>query len=246
MNKNYYLFVFLILAKSAVYSQTHTTNFRTTEKNIKVEENVEDRYIWLFDEFKKSVIYVENEYSKYMMNYKLTTDVFVAKDESGNSKMLSEDLKIDSMIIEDRVFIFHPQFRYLERLGSFSNTYYIKYRTTYVLEEIKQGGYGDALASASVQSINILAGQGEGIPTRGNFLHLSNTSGNPVRVHLTTGPLLGVIIGGNFKTIQRRRDLIRLYPENKSSIKLFLRENKVKFDVREDIITLIDFLSTLP
>lgn len=243
MIRNYLFAAVFLLNYAFVNGQTYTTNFRTTDKNIKVEENVEDKYIWLFDDFKKAIIHVDNKYSEYWVNYKLTIDAFVAKDEDGNSQILSQNFNMDSLVIEDRVFIYHPQYRYLEKLEENGNAYYIKYQTTYMLEEIKQGGYGDALASASVQSVNILAGQGEGIPTRGNSLYLPNASGNPVSVHLTTNPVFGVILNDTFETIDSRRDLIKTFPYRKSEIRTFLRRNKIKFDVRDDIITLIGFLS---
>lgn len=237
--------LFFILCPLLMQGQTHRSSFRTSERTINIEDRAEKKFVYLFNDFVPAIAYVGSDEKAFMINYRLLQDEIIVKDENGQTKALSKDLKLDSLVVGAMTFIRHNRFGFLEKVAAGEKTYYIKYQTTFSMEEIRQGAYGDAPATAAVQSVNVLAGQSQGINTMGEHILLENVSGNPVRVNLVSGPSFGYIDGADFIVVSSRRDLNRIYPDRSAEIRSFLRKEDIALDVREDLLKLVSFLDSM-
>jgi len=234
----------ILLSSFLLQAQTHRTSFRSEERVIDLEKNVGQKFLYLFDSFRQAHVYYPGEYTVFNMNLNILNDQMIIERPGEDNQLLSTS-RIDSIQIDGKTFIHHRRFGYLEIISGNSQDFYIKYYTSYTMQEIKQGAYGDAPATAAVQSVNILAGQTHTLTDTGEFLYLENQLGNPVRVSLVSGPTFGIIKDNEFVSIDSRRTLNRLYPDDRTQIRSFLRDNDIEFDVRSDLIKLAFFIDTL-
>lgn len=239
--------ILILITNSFIFSQSYRGSFRTSERVIELEEQAENRFVYLFDEFQKAVLYVQNEAKELRINYRLLRDEFLVLDENGTWKALSRELRFDSLVVDDKMtFVYHPQHGYFEKLSLRGRSiFYIKYQTTYSMQEIRQGAYGDAPSSAAVESVSILAGQNHVMSGSGELLLVENVSGNPVRVNLHRFPTLVFLQNGAFLSLNTRRDLTRNFPNYDSDIRRFLRQERIAFDQRDDLRKLAAFIEGL-
>ncbi len=227
-----------------LHAQTLRTSFRSEERVIDLEKNAGQEFLYLFDSFRQAHVYYPGEYAVFNMNLNILNDQMIIERPGEENQVLSPG-RIDSIQIDDKTFIHHRRFGYLEIISGKTQKFHVKYHTSYTMQEIRQGAYGDAPATAAVQSVNILAGQAHTLTDIGEFLYLENQSGNPVRVSLVSRPTFGIIKNNEFITIESRRALNRLYPDHRSEIRSFLRDNDIEFDIRSDLIKLAVFIDRL-
>lgn len=239
------LLITCILTVTTSIAQTHRTSFRSQERSINLEENAEKHFFYLFDDFQDARIYYPGQVSEARLNMNILNDQMILQRPGQDDQVLATTRRFDSIKINDQTFIHHRRFGYLEILQGARQNFYIKYHTSYSMQEIRQGAYGDAPATAAVQSVNVLAGQAHTMSETGEFLFLENQSGNPVRVSLLSRPTFGMIVGNEFVDFDSRRALNRQFPDHRSPIRSFLRNNDIEFDKREDLIQLAAFLEGL-
>lgn len=249
MKKNKFLIttVLLLMSVQIISAQTHRSTFRTNDASIELELEASPRVIYLFPEFMPAVIYYPEQYAEMNINYRLLMDEIIALDERGETKALATREKFDSIIINnDMRLVFHHRFGYLEKPPAQNKRFFIKHQSTYTMNEIVPGAYGQASPTSSAQSVNILAGRENfSVGSRGERLRLENTTGNEVQVNIVARPTLGLIINNEFNIINSRRDLNRLFPDHRSEIRSFLRSERISFDERLDLLKLVEFLDGL-
>lgn len=241
--KNIFIIVFFVFGMiSNIHSQSARSSFRTAERRINVDSLAEAKVLYLFDGFKKAVVYYpEREYAEFLINYRLLHDEISVKFTDSSTKALGTEKLFDSIIVDKRKFVYKQKVGYLEDFNS-KHDLFIKHKTDYSMTEIKQGAYGDASATAAVQSVSVMAAE-HSLAGETRNVTLENTSGNEVQVTLTYIPKFGIVKNNEFIQINSRRGLNKYFPENKSEIKTFLRKNKISISKRTDIIKLIEFLN---
>jgi hypothetical protein len=242
--KNIFIIVFFVFGMiSNIHSQSARSSFRTAERRINVDSLAEAKVLYLFDGFKKAVVYYpEREYAEFLINYRLLHDEISVKFTDSSTKALGTEKLFDSIIVDKRKFVYKQKVGYLEDFNS-KHDLFIKHKTDYTMTELKPGAYGEASSTSAAQSVSVMAA-GHRLPGElGKLVMLENTSGNEVQVTLTYTPKLGIVKNNEFIQINSRRGLNKYFPENKSEIKTFLRKNKISFSQRTDIIKLIEFLN---
>ncbi len=245
MNRAIFLFMCLISLGFTGKTQTQQSSFRTSESQINLEKLADPEVVLMFDDFKAAAVYYPNNRLVQMkVNYRLLADELIIDDGSGNYKSLATGRAFDSIHVRDMVIIYNPNHGYLQKLEHPNITFYIKHQSTYDMNEIRSGGYGDAPASASTQNLNIPAALPSGATHSGEIM-LSNSSSNPMQVIVTRKPLLGIIENNEYITFNNRRKFTRHFRDYKSELKGFIRQEGIRFDQVEDMKKLANFTNSL-
>ncbi|MBK7713046.1 MAG: hypothetical protein IPJ37_20480 [Bacteroidales bacterium] len=103
-----------------------------------------------------------------------------------------------------------------------------------VKETQKQDSYGTSSAGAATTSYGSL-------PSGGNFYKL--TANTDMMLQRTLEYYLSDQSGGFVQ--YTKKNVIQLFPQKEDAIKAYLKSNKVKFDTRDDLIKLSEFLGSL-
>lgn len=224
-------------------AQTQRSSFRTTESTIELEELSSPEVVFLFRDFQPAIIYYSGEKVEMKINYRLFQDEIISEGPGGEIRALSTRRLFDSIAVNDMLLIYDRNYGYVEKVRTGKETFFIKYQSLYTMNEIQQGAYGQASPAASAESVNVLAGKESNL--RNERVTLENTTGNEVQVNIVSKPTLGLIQGEQFQQINSRRDLNRLFPDHKSEIRSFLRQENISFDERKDLLKLALFLDKL-
>lgn len=248
MRKLIFAILLLVLFAGFVAAQSKHHTFRTNERNIRVEEKASPDVVFMFNDFQPATVYYPDEVLVQLrLNYRLIRDEMIVIGERGDVKSLATGRRLDSLIVNNMVFVYHNIFGFLEKVpGIEQNNFFIKHQSTYSMSEIRQGAYGKASPSASVQNVSTISGANRSgarqVP--GETL-LENVSGNEVEVVVIRKPQLGYMKDNVLRSANSRRELQALFPEHSSEIRSFLRKERISFDRREDLIKVAQFLSQL-
>jgi hypothetical protein len=242
--KKIFLTLVLFLTFGILSAQSLRTSFRTSARAIDLEELADPRVVYLYDEYQEGTVYFSGGRSSTMkLNYRLLVDDMVAITDRGDSRSLIRGAAFDSLRIHDKLFIYHRTYGYLERFSHEGKEFYIKYQSTHSMDEVIQGGYGQAPASSSTQRINLISGSNlGGRGPQGGDITLENVSGAEMEIVITRRPLIVHVLDGDFVTFTTRRQVNRAFPDHRSEVRSFFRRNSISFDEREDLIKLGEFL----
>lgn len=242
--KKIYLTLVLSITVCMLSAQSLRTSFRTTARSIDLEELADPRVVYLYDEYQEGTVYFSGGRSSTMkLNYRLLVDDMVAITDRGDSRSLIRGAAFDSLRIHDQLFIYHRTYGYLEKLSHDGKEFYIKYQSTHSMDEVIQGGYGQAPASSSTQRINLITATNVGgRGPQGRDITLENVSGAEMEIVITRRPLIVHVLDGDFVTFTTRRQVNRAFPDHRSEVRNFFRRNSISFDEREDLIKLGEFL----
>jgi len=236
------LFLLLIIFFSAnTQAQIRKSEFRTMEPTVNIDEKADSTVIFLFRKYTPAVVYYPEEIAYLDINYKIFTDEMIAIHPEKDAMVLSTEVKFDSIIVADKVFIYHPTHGYLQKLGN-SLPLYIKMQGDYAMNEITQGAYGSNPASAAMRNYNSIDSR---TATTGNFdplKNVQNTSGNEVHFIVTTQPTLVYIEDNNMTTLKNRKRISDVFGIKSSVVRSFVRSENIDFDNTQDLIQLARFI----
>jgi hypothetical protein len=235
------LYLITVYANSG-YAQTVQSRFRTTDAKVNLEEKADSAALFLFRKFNDAVIYYPNEFANLKVAYRILNDEMIALHPNGNIMAINPNRKFDSIVVEDRVYIYHAKFGYLEKISGTKSPFYIRMQGSYTMNEIVVGAYGSTPASAATKNYNSIDSKHH---TRMNIdptKNIQNSSGNEVEFVVESAPVLGVVRDNTFEAIQTRRDILRLFPMDASKVRGFLRSENISFDNRVDLIKLAIFI----
>jgi len=187
---------------------------------------------YLYSEFVPGRIWFKSgTYSDRKLNYNhLTGEMEFIQAHDTLSFANKKDIEL-IMIAQDT---FYYDKGYIEQLRS--GNVRVGLKQYYELKEIQnKDSYGTASSGSSTISYNSLPN------TEGNFYKLTANKDiifkRTVLYYMAT-PESGFVLCS-------KNNMIQLFPLHKSKIKSYLKANKIKFDSRDDILKLADFLKTL-
>ncbi|TVQ90488.1 MAG: hypothetical protein EA393_05730 [Bacteroidetes bacterium] len=246
--KVYVTLLFGLFLLQGIYGQTHRVSFTTIEREIDLENLADPKVVYLFEDFQKARVYYPNERIIEMyVNYRLLVDDMIVKTERrGIQSMIRGDV-FDSIRINDMLFIFDRNLGFIEKFENHGNAFYIKHQSTYTQDEVVRGAYGEPTPSASTQAVNIVSASSVAGRTGQHITDLTvqNLSEGEVQINILRRPVFVYFIDGEPETIINRRQLNRLFPDHRSDIRAFLRNESISFDERDDLIRLGNFLTSL-
>ncbi len=232
----------LILSATNAHAQTRKSIFRTMDRTVNIDEKADTTVLFLFDKFTPAVVYYPQEIAYLDINYKIFTDEMIAIHPQKDAMVLSTEVKFDSIIVAEKVFIYDPTHGYLQKLDN-SLPLYIKMQGDYAMNEITQGAYGSNPASASMRNYNSIDNR---TATTGNFdplKNVQNTSGNEVEFTVTSQPTLVYIQNNNMTTLKNRKSITDVFGIKSSDVRSFIRSENIDFDNSNDLIKLAQFIN---
>jgi hypothetical protein len=244
MKKTFTICAFLLITifvSPIIQAQTRKSIFRTMDHSVNIDEKADSTVIFLFDKFTPAVVYYPEEIAYLDINYKIFTDEMIAIHPQKDAMVLSTEVKFDSIIVANKVFIYHPIHGYLQKLDS-SLPLYIKIQGDYVMNEITQGAYGSNPASASMRNYNSIDNR---IAITGNFdplKNIQNTSGNEVEFTVTSQPTLVYLQDNKMTTIKNRKSVPDVFGIKSAAVRSFVRSENIDFDNTDDLIQLARFI----
>lgn len=135
---------------------------------------------------------------------------------------------VNMVVIEQDTFIYRNE--YLKRIHG-GNLVVLESDAINFMEAVKIGAMGQPVRSSSVGDYN-------NIPYMTNLYFVT-----PNANLLFKRELHFYILASHGRLVEvRKKNVLELYPENKPEIQRFLKENKLKYDNREDILKLANFL----
>jgi len=246
--KIYVTLLFMLFLLQGVFGQTHRVVLQSVEQKIQLENLVDPKVVYLFEDFQKArVYYPDGKIVDMNVNYRLLVDDMIVKTERrGIQSMIRGDV-FDSIRINDMLFVFDEKLGFVEKFENDGDAFYIKHQSTYTQDNIVRGAYGQPTTSASTESFNIVTSPRIAGITGKHIADLTvqNLSGGEVQINVLRRPIFIYFIDGIPETIINRRQLNRLFPDHRSEIRAFLRNESISFDERDDLIRLGNFLTSL-
>lgn len=235
----------LFFAFNQATAQTNRSTIKTSNQKINIEKEADSSVVYLFNNYQTAIAYYGKHFIELEINYRLLSDEIIAlQDDSSFKALVTKDL--DSIVTRDsRIFVFRETIGFLEKTSPNSNLFFIKYRTTYTLTELKPGAYGNASPTASTQSVQHLGrlGHSAGHSRTARDFYLDNPTGNDVQIDLTSKPILILLHDNQFKTIGSMRELIRLFDRTeRSEIRNYIKDNNIAFDNRNSLVQLSRYI----
>ncbi|MGE0079557.1 MAG: hypothetical protein AB7S48_16980 [Bacteroidales bacterium] len=186
---------------------------------------------YLFPEFTDGTILMKtgtkNEAS---LNYNSITEEMVF-DKNGNKLAIANSMytSIDTIYIKDKKFILLND-KFLEQVHASKYTLLVEHKCD-LSAPSKPSAYGGESNSSASTSYTSLA-------TNGMVYELALPSGYKVKPFIN----YWLKVDGTGNKFSNLKQLIKLFPDKKVSIKTFIKENNVEYNNQESIIKLIEFI----
>ena len=191
----------------------------------------------IFPDFQLGKVYFKNtSIIDAYLNYHIVNKQMLFKNKD---EVLALGLvqTVDSIVISGRVFVYHEDEEFLEKIPVGKGFIYIQYIAT-LLTKSKEAGFGGYSQLSNTKSISSLSDNGE------------SSSG---RVDLTSKELLDAKISttfwiknkNNFSKLTSKNQVLNAFPKNKILIQSYFDTHKVNFEVLGDVKELFTYCYSL-
>ncbi len=239
------LVIFLLIGSLSLSARQIRETFVSSDREIRIEEEASFEIKNLFPGYIEGTVYSNNKETTRQLNYHVLFDLFYTTDRRGTRIFLKPD-GIDSIRVNNMLFQFFPGQGYFEVIAKAPGlTLFRKHSMDISSETLTVGAYGSTARSQSAQSVQSLVR-----PGMGDFVDrtvkLENQAGQELHVTIQRNLFFSIVHEANKPVrIHNRRALQREFPEFRSEIRTFLRQNNTDFDQEEDMIELTRFLGSL-
>ncbi len=235
--------LFLSVSLSAQVQQEH---HRSSKATLQVEEIASQDIQLMFPQSKPGVVYQEKEIRVFdKLNYNMLLDILLVEDEQGELFAMADPHLIDSLRLEGKLFHYldgHGFFEYIA--GGDREGVYRKHRVDVNAETVAIGAYGTANRTTSIDVVRSLVD-----PSRADIaertIEVENPSGQEIHLYLKREAVFHLLRDGKPHAVYSQRSLNRAFPDNRREIRRFLRDNRINFESREDMIRLSEFVYSL-
>jgi hypothetical protein len=166
-----------------------------------------------------------------MMNYNMLSEKMVFEKGGKYFDLVSTET-IDTVYLRNRKFIPSDKV-FLEVVLSGKIPFFIQHRAD-LMSPGKQAGYGGTSQTSATTSITTLQ-------TTGGIYNLKLPDDYTVKA----SPIYWILVKGNMGKFLNERQFLKILRENQIEIKKFIKENKISFDKRDDLIRLITYCQWL-
>ena len=185
-----------------------------------------------YPEFITGRMYVKSGvYSEYKLNYDFLNGE-MEYIRSRDTLTISNTRDIRYITVAQDTF-YYDNGSYFELLSGSTLKVFLK-QYIRLKETLKKDSYGTASSGSSTTSYGSL-------PVNGNFYAL--TANEDMVFQRTLEYFLPASSGGFVP--YTKKSVLQLFPEDEDAIKAYLKSNKIKFDNRDDLIKLAEFLGSL-
>jgi len=190
----------------------------------------------IFPDFQLGKVYFKNtSIIDAYLNYHIVNKQMIFKNKD---EVLALGLvqTVDSIVISGRVFVYHEDEEFLEKIPVGKGFVYIQYIAT-LLTKSKEAGFGGYSQLSNTKSLSSLSDNGE--------------SGG--RVELTAKELLDAKISttfwiknkNNFSKLTSKNQVLNTFSKNKALIQSYFDTHKVNFEILSDVKDLFTYCYSL-
>lgn len=241
------LLLLVIFQSGFVYSQKKTQTFATNDRQIDLVHFANDEVMFLFDDFLDARIFYSSMRTLDMkINYNTIQDAVFVLNEQGKVSVLSTAIDFDSIVITDKklVLIWIKGKGFFEKINGVDN-YLISHRTHYEINEVKKGAYTVMPTTVNAERAQSRILHDREFIVGNHYMSLPNPSPGIVEIELTYKPLLMKILGSEWQPIPGKRELRKLFPDDRAAINEFLKETDISFHDKSDLVKLAVFMQSL-
>ncbi len=195
-------------------------------------DSLTNRSPFLYPEFRKSTIKLKTgETAAADMNYNTITQKMTFS-QNGKLTDLNKPEAVDTIIIQDRKFIFHNH-AFLEILVNSGISLYIQHKSE-LKSSGRPGAYGTTSHTLPPTSISTLYSENKGydLTVPENFTAVPSS-------------FYWVKINNKMRRIDSEHQFLKLFPKNGAEIKQFIDKNNINIKNQEDLIKLITYCNSL-
>ncbi len=235
----------LVLLVTASYGQPKRETFRSTDRQVLIEQLASFEMQNLFDAARPGHVYYTNrKEERDRLNYNLLFDLFYYESRQGN-RILERPAEIDSIHVGGSLFKFFPDKGYFEVVtASPGQLLLIKHGIDISSETVAVGPYGTTSRAASIDAVQSLVGTGDAdIVDR--TITVNNPGGQELHISLRREENFHLLKNGEPLNVRNRRILLREFSEYRSELRGFLRQHSIDFDREADMIVLAGFINSL-
>lgn len=186
---------------------------------------------FVFNKFRDAtVLYKNKKENQAVLNYNKATEEMIYISPEGKNMALHPIDQIDTVYFDKRKFV-PVDNRFYEILLRDKYTLYASYRCRMSIQA-QNIGYGTSSTTAvdNISSLN----------TSGEIYQLKLPENYKVEPYV----LYYIEVDNQLKKFTKTKELIKLFPDLKKEIALFIKNNRMKNNT-EDIIRIVDFISGL-
>jgi len=192
------------------------------------EENKQDLKQYLYPDFMRSTVLMKNGRTmNVMLNYNKVTERMVFEQKGEYFDILNPETA-DTVYLNNNLFVYHEGV-FLEVMQKGKLPFYIQYRGE-LIQPPRPAGYG---TTSQLTSSNVLSG----INTPSGYYNLKLPEGFNVR----SSYAYWVKIDGLMSGFLGQRQFLKLFPQDASRLKKFIKDSKIRFDRPEDVKKLAVF-----
>lgn len=197
------------------------------------EEDDRSYLQYLYPEFVNSVVLLKNgQTQKALMNYNMATEKMVYIKDGVYYDLLSLEIT-DTIYMNNSKFVPVGQVFY-EVVLTGTVTLFIQHSAS-LLPPAKPGAYGTRTETSSVTMVSTFGSSG------GKLYNLKL----PSDYKIILKPVYWIRKDYSMHSFVNAGQFLKIFPENKSRLKEFIKTNKIKFDRRDDVVKLVSFCNNL-
>lgn len=187
---------------------------------------------YLFPKFLKGTVkFKSGSNREVIMNYNLLSEKMVF-DQSGKLLDMVNTETIDTIYLQYKKFIPFDEI-FLEVVLSCKTPFFIQHKAD-LMSPGKQAGYGGTSQTTATTSITTLH------TTSGTF-----NMKLPDNYTVKPSPVNWILVSGKMDKFLNERQFLKIFSDNQTEIKRFIKDNKISFEKRDDMISLIKFCNGL-
>ena len=186
---------------------------------------------FIFDQFRKATVLYKNQKRTHAtLNYNKATEEMIYTSQEGKNMALYPIDQIDTVYFDKRKFV-PVDNRFYEVLSRNKYTLYASYRCRMSIQA-QNIGYGTSSTTAvdNISSLN----------TSGEIYQLKLPENYKAEPYV----LYYIEVDNQLKKFTKAKELVKLFPDLKKEIALFIKKNRIKNDT-ESIVKIVDFISGL-
>lgn len=187
---------------------------------------------YLFPAFSEGkIIFKDGQVKNQTLNYNTVTEKIVFIQDGKHYDLMSTVL-IDTVIMQDRKFVPSGKI-FLEILYTGEYTFFLQSKSDLVPagKPVGYGGTSQAATSFYLTRHELAA----------EYINIQV----PPDVEVKPSPVYRILKDGEMSDFTNRKQLMSLFPEKENEIKNFIRKNKIKFDRRDNIVSLAAFINSM-
>ncbi len=223
--------IFLVLCFESSYAQG--VNEWTVRPGESIKEALGDSVIYKYPRFTQGIVYFRyNSISHALLDLNLYTGEMEFITPEGDTLAIANPETVKYITIQSDTFYFDKV--YIELLHGNSEAKLGQIQTIKLSDIKREGGYGQMLSTAAVNTSN-------------SYYSNNQTYKLTEKTQLALHKQTVFFIGDSFNHFlpYNKKNVYKMFNTKESAVNSFVKENKIQFDKRDDLVKLVDFIGKI-